>query len=162
MTQDQSMTRAVVPGIAILGAAAAQRENDGHVGGTVVPGIAVLGSSAPAEIEKLAEARRRDAMRTDANAAVGKVAEPEEELVDDAKLEVEKLPPLKPRPAMTEKQIGKMLEKDPDAWEVVLELELQRPDFRVSVAKAILAAAPDAVENEVPQDVLDRLNLVVA
>lgn len=162
MPQQRSRTRAVIPGVAILGKQGAAKAALATMGGAVVPGRAVLGNLAEQENAR-AKAAREGVKAIDPKQAKG------------PKLTVKKpdtsLPPLvAPRAAaaaakapeatggFSEKEAIELLQADPESWEQVLDIETERPDgLRPAVAAAILALGDRVVENPIPEEALAAL-----
>lgn len=170
--QDHSKTRAVVPGKAILGEKAAAEAAARTLGGSVVPGRAILGDAAEQEQAKLDKARKVAAEQKDPKAKAGAAPKtnakdkPEKPLTpaqqkakDKADAKTKKMQGI--APSYTEDEVKSMLEADPNDWERVLELENQRPEFRLVVANMVLEAAANAKDNVVPDEVIAAMQLIV-
>lgn len=159
MPQDQSKHRAVVPGVAILGAAGAAKEQTRSVGGSVVPGKAILGDEgAREEKRRRDEALRLEHKTSDPNAKTGAVTVERVTPGSGKQDFVDRKPaPEKPPASMTTKQVRELLKTDPDAWDQVLDLEALRPEFRADVARTVLKHAPEALDNPVPDEVIAKL-----
>lgn len=133
---DNSKYTAVVPGSAILGAAAAIAAQQTAYGGAIVPGTAVMNPPAPARVKP----RRPVA----ADRAARAVPAPAADLA-----------------TLTEDAVAVTLEAHPEQWERVLEAELKRPDgLRTDVLRSLLGAA-DRVD-DFPADVRAMLTAHVA
>lgn len=161
MPSQNSKTRAVIPGKAILGVAGAAKAEAANLGGAVVPGRAILGDKAAQENARAIEARAAKKAADPKAAAGPAVVEPPALAIDSA------LPPrLSPTapvapstPAgLSEKEAEELLVLDPNAWSEIMDLEAERPDgMRPAVARVILAVADRATDNPVPADVLERM-----
>lgn len=165
MPQQRSRTRAVIPGKMILGKEKAQEAQRKSMGGAVVPGRKVLGEAAPAEQKKVVDAKAV-ILKADPKAETGKSA-PRQSRIAGEKADGTKgkpapsAPPAKP--AFSEEEAQKMLETDPNSWDKVLDLEVDRAEgeIRVSIARMILNVAEKATENPVPKPALETLTALV-
>lgn len=163
MPQQRSRTRAVIPGRAILGKAGAEAAARKTMGGAVVPGRAILGDQTAQEEAHLREAQFQ--AKADPKQATGAKPKPEGKKDDG-------LPPLVApsrktkdkaavKASLTEEQAVTMLDSDPDAWEKVLDFEMERPDGpRPAIAAAILAIAPKVTGIPIPADAIEALKVI--
>lgn len=164
MPSQNSKSRAVIPGKAILGVAGAARAEAANLGGAVVPGRAILGDLAAQENARALEARAAR-KAADPKAEAGPVVVAQPPLAIDAALPPRRSPPV----AVNEKPVGlseaeaeELLRVDPNAWLEVMDMEAERPDgIRPAVARAILAVAEQATENPVSADAIERLQALV-
>ncbi len=165
MPQQRSRTRAVIPGKMILGKDKAQEAQRKSLGGAVVPGRMILGDSASVEQKKAVDAKAV-VVKADVKAETGKSA-PRQSRIAGEKPDGTKGKPAPvaapAKPAFSENEADAMLTADPNAWDKVLDLEVDRDEgrIRVAVARAIIAAADKATENPVPKAALESLQALV-
>lgn len=154
-----SRTRAVVPGKAILGVAGARRAEHGQLSGSVVPGRAILGDLAVDESAKLAAARAVAETVADTKAQKGPVKKP---VVATTPAPGNPAPVKKREPKVaagfSEEEAVTTLAANPNAWERILGQEVKRPDgVRMAIAKAVLEAGATATRPKMSKAIKGKL-----